>query len=303
MTHRNILLLLLAGLILMPCPISAATLTYAGKFIAQMTEPVSVPFVLRVDDVRVHVGEAVRQGQPLLRYHLELRDRRTLQAELGSGGGVADVLVQLSQAELDLSSTSGRAGMARELAAKELGPKAEAARSGQALAALQKRRAALREKQESLTRDFSLRLREFQTWFGVALKRGSLLPEELTLTSPGDGIVIDMLPQVRSGGRVESNAAALTLARLDPIQLQIQIHETEVQKISPDSEVVVELTNLKGRKVPGRVSRISWQPVDADIGVPSFYKVSIDVENADHAIKPGYKALARITFNDEEPGK
>ena len=59
-------------------------------------------------------------------------------------------------------------------------------------------------------------------------------------------------------------------------------------------EVSVEVVNMGGKKVKGKISMLSWMPVNATIGVPSFYFVYIDIENPDHMIRPGYKTLVHI---------
>lgn len=150
------------------------------------------------------------------------------------------------------------------------------------------------QKREAYTADFNLHMDELETYFGHKLKKGDTLPRELFLTAPMDGTIIDISPRTRSRGRVDPNTAAVTMAVLDPIQIQIQVYESEVSRMHIGQEVSVDVVNMGGKKVRGKISMLSWMPIDATIAVPSFYFVYIDIENPDHMIRPGYKALVHI---------
>ncbi|MBQ3059688.1 MAG: efflux RND transporter periplasmic adaptor subunit [Desulfovibrio sp.] len=270
------------------------TLTYEGKVVAQMVRPVSVPFPAMVDALLTGIGDTVSRGQKLLQYHLEAGDARTFQKELLTGGALADMRIQMASLEQELLNANTQRRSSAELAAKGLTSQTDAGRNARNYNLLQSRMKALKQKEAAHKADFSLRLEELESYFGHKLKMGDRLPRELFLTAPLDGTVVDISPKARPLGRIEPNAAALTLAVIDPIQVQIQVHESEINKMAVGDAVTVELVNLNRLKVTGRVATLSWQPTDPKIAVPSFYYVYIDVDNKEQRIKPGYKVLVHI---------
>ena len=270
------------------------TLTFEGKVVAQLVRPVSVPFPIVVDNLLTGIGNVVNEGQRLLQYTLEAGDARDFQRELLTGGALSDMRMQLAGLEQELLNANTQRRSSAELAAKGLTSREDASRSARNYALLQQRLKALRQKNEAQKQDFALRLEEMESYFGYKLKMGDRLPKELFLTAPVNGTVVDISPKARPMGRIEPHVAALTLAVIDPIQVQIQVHETEINKMAVGDAVTVELVNLDKLKVTGKVATLSWQPTDPKIAVPSFYYVYIDVDNKEQRIKPGYKVLVHI---------
>lgn len=290
---RKIFLALLAILAL-PNLLFAETLTYEGKAIAQMTREIKVPFPMLVDRLFVKIGDVVRDKEKLLEYHLDAKDARFLQRELMTGDDQADIREVRSHIEQEALEARAQRAYASDLAAKGLGPQAEAAKRAGQYNLLQARLQAIKQKEAASAASYSLRLKELESYFGHALKVGQAIPHELFLTAPMAATVIEISPQARALGRIEANATAMTLAVLNPIQVQIQVYESEITRLAIGGQVTVEVVNKNGAKLPGKVSMLSWQPVDTAIAVPSFYNVYIDVDNPDHLIKPGYKVLVHI---------
>lgn len=275
-------------------PAMADTLTYEGKAIAQMIREVKVPFPMLVDSLFVKIGENVKKNQKLLEYHLDPGDARFLQRELISGDDQADIHERISHIEQEMLEARSQRAYAAELAAKGFGSQTDASKKSANYNLLQKRLQAMKQKREASSSSYNLRLKELESYFGHPLKVGQMLPQELFLVAPISATVIEISPQARALGRINANVTAMTLAVLNPIQVQIQVYESEITRLSVGMEATVDVVNKKGVKLPGRVSMLSWQPTDSTIAVPSFYNVYVDVDNPDHLIKPGYKVLVHI---------
>lgn len=224
-------LVVLIAVLCLSLPVQAQVLTYEGKVVAQMVRPVSVPFPIMVDQLLVNIGDRVISGQKLLQYHLEARDARAFQSELMTGGAQADMRMQMASLEQELLNANTQRRSSAELAAKGLTSQTDAGRNARNYNLLQSRMKALKQKEAAHKADFSLRLEELESYFGHKLKMGDRLPKELFLTAPLDGTVVDISPRARPMGRIEPHVAALTLAVLDPIQVQIQVYETEIKKL------------------------------------------------------------------------
>lgn len=267
-------------------------LSFEGKVSAQIIRHVSVPFPIIVDRVLVGIGEDVKKDQRLLEYHLEDRVERGLQNELLTAGGQADFRSQKSALEQELLASGSKRRLSSELAAKGLGSQEESAINARSHGLVQNRLQALNQKERAAQSDFAYRLRELEKDLGHKLKAGQKLPRELYMTSPIDATVISMSPQARPMG--ELNGAAFTLAILNPIQVQIQVHESEITRLRVGQAATVELASDEKLRLPGKITMLSWQPNDASIAVPSFYFVWVDVENPDHVLKPGYKVMVHV---------
>ena len=76
----------------------------------------------------------------------------------------------------------------------------------------------------------------------------------------------------------------------------MQVHESEVDKLHKGDTISVEVPNLGNRRFTGRIVSLSWAADDMAIAMPSFYTITIDIENADNAIRPGYKVQAHINI-------
>lgn len=298
-TRATILPLLLVVLLCAPGLSHAGqTLTYDGKVVSQMTRPLTLPFAIVVDELLVSIGENVRTGQPLARYHLEPRDARAIQTELLTGGALLDIQTQLDALDQELLGAGVVARSSAALAAKQLGSSEDASKNAQNLKLLRRRKQAMEQKYRAFEKDFSFRLAELESYFGVPLKRGEGLPPQLFLKAPQDATVVDISPRLRANGRLDPHVAVITLADINPIQVQIQIYETELAKIFVGQEVMVDFVNMNGMKRKGKISMLSWQPIDPNVAVPSFYFAYIDVENNDFTIKPGYKVVVQIAYQD-----
>ena len=267
-------------------------LSFEGKASALISRNISVPFPVLVDKALVGIGDNVHKDEHLLKFQLEPNIERTYQHELLTSGGQLDRNLEQNSLSVDIAASANRRKLSSELAAKGLGSNEENAQNGRQLNLLQKRMSTLREKDQIAKLDFSYRLQELEKYFGQKLKGGQKLPQELFMISTIDGTVINMSPQARPGGRLEG--VAFTIGVLNPIQVSMQVHESEITKLHVGQPVTVQLGNDEKKQFKGEIIKLSWQPIDATIAVPSFYIVWVDVENPDHIIKPGYKVIVHV---------
>jgi multidrug efflux pump subunit AcrA (membrane-fusion protein) len=273
----------------------AKTLTFQGKASAAVRRAATVPFTMRVEEVLVAVSDAVDKGTPLLRYSLLPQDARHYQSMLADAyGNVLDLREKLAAVTQEARNASGSVKRDRELAKEGLAPQAELQRSMTALNTAGMRKESLQNKLAASRRSYGLILDELNSYFGSSLKQGDSLPGRFFLTAPVAGAVIDLASVVRPGGFVNPNAPAVTVAVLNPIQAEIHVHESEIARMRKDMKVEIEVPDLEGRKFIGRVTSISWASTDMTVGMPSFYVVQIDIDNADLAIRPGYKVMLRL---------
>lgn len=286
---------LLALWLVVPCAAADSNddeLSFEGKVSAQISRQVSVPFPIIVDKVLVGIGTDVQEHQRLLEYHLEDQVERGLQKELLTAGGDADWKMQKSSLEQELLTTASKRKVSSALAAKGLGSQEENASNARAHGLVRNRLAAVKEKEHAAQTDFAYRLRELEKDLGHKLKAGQQLPKDLYMTSPIAGTVTSMSPHARPMGLL--TGVAFTVAVLNPIQVQFQVHESEISKLYVGQPVKVELSRDKKVNFTGKITMLSWQPTDTTIAVPSFYNVWIDVENADYVLKPGNKVIVHV---------
>ena len=122
----------------------AATIL-TGKVLTTVTRAVPIPFSAVVDDVLVKPGDAVEEGSPLLRYHLQEEAERVLQREVTTGAGTEDLMGQVLDFERRLAETTAQRNKARQLAASGLGSRQALTRLEDDVNSLKRRIELLRE--------------------------------------------------------------------------------------------------------------------------------------------------------------
>lgn len=275
----------------------AGEITLEGKVIATVVRGASVPFPCIIDKVLVQVGDTVSRGQRLVQYHLQAGERRAFQHELLFGGNTEDLLLQQAGLENEQLHNSTQLMRARQLAESGLGEKKDVARAGQIAANIQRRRQLVAQKLEKNARSFSLRAKELSEYFGVPVKAGSTLPEQMYLTAPIDGVVLDIASWAQTDTLAGGGAAPVSIGQINPMLLQVQVYESEIEKIQVGAAATIDVPSLSGKTFRGSVRRVTWNAIDLNIAAPSFYFVYLDIENPALELKPGFKVLAHIQSN------
>lgn len=286
------------GICLLLCgamPAAAAETTIVtGKVMSTVARARPMPFNAVVDEVLVKPGDAVEEGQPLLRYHLQEEAGRILQREVTSGAGTEGQKAQVLELQTRLSHLIAERNKARQLAATGLGSRQALARVEEEVKALQSRIDLLRatiSKSESI---FKARLKELEGYYQQKIKEGSELPRDLVLKAPIGGHVLSVDTALNPGALLSSGHAPIQVGQLDPVLIQVPVYEAEVGGIKEGDIANVEIPSLENRIFPGTVSGISWRSTDMNVATPSYYTVTLTVPNPGLELKPGFKAVVKF---------
>ncbi len=130
--------------------------------------------------------------------------------------------------------------------------------------------------------------------------------EKATIKAPTPGLVLHGDPQqgywserMKLGGNVWGGQTLFTIPDLRVMQVQVQIHEADINKLKEGLAATVTMDTYPGLVLKGSVSKIaqvagSQRPWDDDSNVKKF-KVEITLEErADLQLRPGISAKAEI---------
>lgn len=272
-------------------------LSYDGKLSAQITRDITLPFPINVEKVFVNIGDTVQKGEKLLEYSMEVQDIRHLQNEISQQGGKADLENEKASIQKEQATHANRRKMDAELNAKGLGSPAEMATNARLANLINSRLASVSQKEKNSREFYASRLKELSSYFGFDVKPGQKLPEQFFVTSTMPGTIISMSPQVRPMGR--ASGPLLTIARLNPIQAQMEVHESEVAKLKINQPVSITRPD-SDEQYTGRISSISWLPTNPAVAVPSYYNVWVDIDNPHNVLKPGFKVIIHVPDDEEK---
>lgn len=273
---------------------AADAVILTGKVVTTVTRAVPVPFNAVVDEVLVHPGEAVEDGSPLMRYHLQDEAERILQREVTNGAGTENLKSQVLDLERQLAQTSAERNKARQLVASGLGSKQALSRLEGSVTSLRDRIGLLQSTIRKTESNFDARLKELGGYFGQPIAEGERLPSILTLTSPIKGYVLSLDPNLNPGNLLAAGAAPIQVGQLNPVLIQVPVYEADVNNIRVGDKAVVEIPSLGDRTFTGLVSEISWISTDMNVANPSYYTVELTVPNPELLLKPGFKAVVRF---------
>lgn len=273
---------------------AAESIILTGKVVTTVTRAVPVPFNSVVDEVLVKPGEAVEDGSPLVRYHLQDEAERILQREVTNGAGTEGLKGQVLDLERQLNQTTAERNKARQLVSSGLGSKQALSRLEASVASLQNRIALLQTTIRKNESNFAARLRELSGYFGQPIREGEELPPTLVLTSPIKGYVLSLAAHLDPGNLMSANSAPVQVGQLNPVLIQVPVYEADVNTIKVGDKAQVEIPSLGDRKFTGLVSEISWLSTDMNVANPSYYTVELTVPNPDLVLKPGFKAVVRF---------
>ena len=85
----------LLACLLLAAPAMAVETTATGKVVATVTRDVRLPFNAVIDEVLVRPGDAIKAGDPLVRYHLQDEAERVLQREVTTGAATESLRGQI----------------------------------------------------------------------------------------------------------------------------------------------------------------------------------------------------------------
>lgn len=265
-----------------------------GKVVTTVTRAVPMPFNAVVDEVLVQPGDAVEDGSPLMRYHLQDEAARILQREVTNGAGTETLKGQVLDLERQLAETTAERNKARQLVSSGLGSRQALSRYEDSVTSLKNRIALLQETIKKSESNFAARLKELGGYFGQPITEGESLPHTLVLTSPIRGYVLSLAAALNPGNLLSAGSAPIQVGQLNPVLIQVPVYEADVSTIKVGDKAEVEIPSLGDRKFTGIVNEISWISTDMNVANPSYYTVELTVPNPDLVLKPGFKAVVRF---------
>lgn len=290
------MLLLISGLCLSSRSYPAQSDTIlTGKVNATVTRDVPLRFNAVIDEIMAQPGQAVKAGTPLLRYHLQAEAKRLLDTELTIGADTENLKGQILTLQRELTATTAERNKTRQLVSSGLGSRQALARLDESVSSINDRIKLLKTTIEKAESNFEARLKELGEYFGVNLKPGEPMPDELLLISPIDGYVLSISPAANPGQLFSAQTSPIEVGKIDPVIIRVPVYETDLRDIKIGDEAEIEIPSLGNQVFKGKVTEISWTSTDMNVANPSYYMVELTVPNHELLMKPGFKAVARFT--------
>lgn len=264
-----------------------------GRFYCSVRRAVLFPFGGVVDEVACEVGQAVTNGQPLVRYRL-FPDAAQLLCRRLNPSHVADLDLQQMQTENRLAQATRQGEEARRLAEQQLSSPAQ-------VDLLQRETDALRKQAEALRARAALerRLAEEDAAMLTRLLATPLPPDvtpsQVWLTTPLDGRLISIDPPVVAGAEVLQFTPALQVGVMDPMILRAQVHERDAVRLNPGDSARITANSLPGRTFTGTLRRVFWAPAERGLEDPAYFAIEVVVANPDLSLKEGFQG--RLEFD------
>lgn len=275
-------------------PGQAAEIRLTGKVVTTVTRAAPMPFNAVVDEVLVRPGDAVEEGAPLVRYHLQDEAARVLQREIVTGAGTENERGQILSLRQQLTDIEAQRNKARQLAASGLGSRQASSRLDASYDSIQRRIELLKLTIEKQEKNFAARLRELEGYFGQKLDPQGELPQTLTLTSPIAGYVLSVSAGANPGSLLQAGSTPVSVGQLNPVIIRVPVYEADVNSLAVGDVATVQIPSLQDREFMATVSEISWTSTDMNVGNPSYYSVELTVPNPSLELKPGFKAIVRF---------
>jgi HlyD family secretion protein len=129
----------------------------------------------------------------------------------------------------------------------------------------------------------------------AALSTDQINLSKASIRAPADGIVLTRT--VDPGNAVAASLQAVTLFTvaedLSRLRLWVYVDEADVGAVKVGQEATFTVSAYLSRKFPARITRVGFGSTITDNVVT--YLTYLDVDNADHSLRPGMTATATIT--------
>jgi RND family efflux transporter MFP subunit len=248
----------------------------------------------RVDDIKVDLGDQVTAGQVMVhiadeeqRYLLAQQEAQLRQAleKLGLRND-NDKLGDMKdapgprQAQADLFDAEQRFNRVKSLVDQQIMSKSDLDQAQSRFSAMQ----AAYENALYTARNLVQTVEQFKAQ--VALQRKKL--GDTTVRAPFNGYVKERV--VTPGQYVRVNTPLITLVKIDPIRLRLEVPERMAPWVKVDQVADCEVEAFEGRRFAGRIWRIS-PTVDQ---AKRTFVVEALIDNPNGLLKPGSYARAKI---------
>ncbi len=248
----------------------------------------------RLDQVNVDLGDTVREGQVMV--HISDEEQRYLvaqnEAQLRSAlerlglKDEKDRIIDIKQtpdmrrAQAELVDAEQRFNRARELRDQGIGTQQDL---DQAQARFQVATATL-DATANQARNLIQEVERFKAVLDLQRKK----LRDTTVRAPFNAFVKER--QVTVGQFVNSNTPLLTLVKIDPIRLRLEVPERMAPWVNTGQQVEVSVEAFTDRKFTGRISRIA-PTVDQQ---KRTFIVEALIPNPNGQLKPGSYARCRV---------
>lgn len=263
-----------------------------GRFYCSVRRVVLFPFGGVVDSVDCEIGQAVTNGQPLVRFHLFPDAAQQLCRRLNPSL-VADIELQQLQSENRLAQVAGQVAEARRLAEQQLSSTAQVELLEREQTALQRQAESLRAR-AATERRLAREDADMLTHLLATPLPPEVTPSQVWLTTPLDGRLIAIEPHTAPGAEVAQFAPALQVGVMDPMVLRAQVHERDAVRLKPGDLARVTANSLPGRVFEGTLRRVFWAPAERGLEDPAYFEIEVMVANPDLSLKEGFQG--RLEF-------
>ncbi|MCS7458858.1 efflux RND transporter periplasmic adaptor subunit [Paenibacillus doosanensis] len=114
-----------------------------------------------------------------------------------------------------------------------------------------------------------------------------------TITSPIDGVVSKR--SIQPGEMAQPGVTLLSIVKMDPVQVELSVPETQIGKMKAGSDVEVKVGNLPDKTFAGKISFVS--PVSN--ANSTTFPVKVTIANPDGVLLAGM--LAEVHLKDSAP--
>lgn len=281
------------GMVRAAAPAVPEPLLLEGRFSCSVRRVVLFPFGGVVDELMCEVGQSVTNGQPLVRYRLFPDAAQQLCRRLNPPQ-VADIELQQMQIENRLAQGARQLTEARLLTEQQLSSPAQVEMLERESAAWQRQVESLRARattERRLAREDAAML----TRLLATSLPPDVTPSQVWLTTPLDGWLIAIEPQIASGAEVAPFAPAVQVGVMDPMILRAQVHEREAVRLKPGDTARITANSLPGRTYTGTLRRVSWASAVRGLDEPAYFEIEVVVANPDLSLKDGFQG--RLEFD------
>jgi HlyD family secretion protein len=120
--------------------------------------------------------------------------------------------------------------------------------------------------------------------------------EQAQVTAPFTGTIT--LIEVKPGDKVESNQPAVHLFDLEPLYVQADISEVDINKVEIGQSVILNFDAVLDKQYEGEVVEVGLTGTPFQ-GIVNF-RVTVELLNPDEAIRPGLTAAVNIIVSEIE---
>jgi len=262
-------------------------LVLQGRAYCSLTVAVNCPMTAKVAEVLVVVGQAVKEGQPLLRLDLLPADAASMITRANKGPAIHAQELFIQQTELKISQLDRGILEMQKLSEVNLAPKSTLQdlleQKAYAMGQLENARQSLADIRRNAAED----LKVLTDQLGYPVASGSQ-PRTLIVRAKQDGIIIGIESSVTPGAQV--GGKVMTLGVMDPMILRGQVHESETGRLKAGETASITLDSDKDEPaMNATLTSVSWVAQDSGLSAPAYYLFELQVPNPGLVIRDGTK--------------